>query len=44
LFGAGTLVFGFAFTLFEILIAILQAYIFALLTAVYIQLALAEEH
>ncbi|TFD05624.1 F0F1 ATP synthase subunit A [Cryobacterium sp. TMT1-2-2] len=44
LFGAGTLVFGFAFTLFEVLIAVLQAYIFALLTAVYIQLALAEEH
>jgi F-type H+-transporting ATPase subunit a len=44
LFGAGTLVFGFAFTLFELLIAALQAYIFALLTAVYIQLALAEEH
>jgi F-type H+-transporting ATPase subunit a len=44
LFGAGTLVFGFAFTLFEVLIALLQAYIFALLTAVYIQLALAEEH
>lgn len=44
LFGAGTLAFGFAFTLFEVLIALLQAYIFALLTAVYIQLALAEEH
>lgn len=44
LFGAGTLVFGLAFTLFEVLIAVLQAYIFALLTAVYIQLALAEEH
>jgi F-type H+-transporting ATPase subunit a len=44
LFGAGTLVFGFAFTLFELLIAVLQAYIFALLTAVYIQLAVAEEH
>jgi len=44
LFGAGTLVFGLAFTLFEVLIAVLQAYIFALLTAVYIQLAVAEEH
>jgi F-type H+-transporting ATPase subunit a len=44
LFGVGTLVFGLAFTLFEVLIAVLQAYIFALLTAVYIQLALAEEH
>lgn len=43
-FGAGTLLFGFAFTLFEILVATLQAYIFTLLTAVYIQLALAKEH
>ncbi|MBT1635701.1 F0F1 ATP synthase subunit A [Clavibacter tessellarius] len=42
--GAGTLVLGFAFTLFELLVAVLQAYIFALLTAVYIQLAVAEEH
>ena len=30
--------------LFEILVAVLQAYVFALLTAVYIQLAVAEEH
>jgi F-type H+-transporting ATPase subunit a len=44
LFGIGSLAFGFAFTLFEILVAILQAYVFTLLTAVYIQLALAEEH
>jgi F-type H+-transporting ATPase subunit a len=44
LFGIGTLAFGIVFTLFEILIAVLQAYIFALLTTVYIQLALAEEH
>jgi F-type H+-transporting ATPase subunit a len=44
LFGAGTLVFGFVFTLFEILIAVLQAYIFALLTTVYVQLGMAEEH
>lgn len=35
---------GFAFTLFEILIAILQAYIFTLLTAVYIDSATSEEH
>lgn len=42
--GAGTLVFGFAFTAFEILVAFLQAYVFAILTTVYIQLALAEEH
>jgi F-type H+-transporting ATPase subunit a len=44
LFGAGTLALGFAFTLFELLVAVLQAYVFALLTTVYIQLALAEEH
>ena len=44
LFGVGTLVVGFAFTLFEILVAFLQAYIFTILTGVYIQLALAEEH
>lgn len=42
--GAFTFTFGFAFTLFEILVAVLQAYVFTLLTAVYIQLALAEEH
>ena len=44
LFGVGTLAFGFVFTLFEILVALLQAYIFTLLTAVYLQLALADEH
>ncbi|MET0726557.1 MAG: F0F1 ATP synthase subunit A [Leifsonia sp.] len=44
LLGVGSLAFGFAFTLFEILVAVLQAYVFALLTAVYIQLAVAEEH
>lgn len=42
--GVGSLAFGLAFTLFEILVAVLQAYIFAILTAVYIQLAVAEEH
>jgi F-type H+-transporting ATPase subunit a len=44
LFSIGTFAFGFAFTVFEILVAVLQAYVFTLLTAVYIQLALAEEH
>ena len=44
LLGAGTLAFGLVFTLFEVLVAVLQAYVFALLTAVYIQLAVAEEH
>jgi F-type H+-transporting ATPase subunit a len=43
-FGIGTFIFGFAFTLFEILVSFLQAYVFTLLTTVYIQLALADEH
>jgi len=43
-FGVGTLAFGIAFSFFEILVALLQAYVFMLLTAVYIQLALADEH
>lgn len=44
LFGFGTLAFGIVFTFFEILVSVLQAYVFALLTAIYIQLALADEH
>ncbi|WP_407075440.1 F0F1 ATP synthase subunit A [Parafrigoribacterium humi] len=44
LFGIGTFAFGLAFSLFELLIIVLQAYIFTLLTAVYIQLAVLEEH
>ena len=40
----GALAFGFAFTLFEIFVAFLQAYVFTILTAVYIQLAVADEH
>lgn len=44
LFGVGTLGLGLVFTLFEILIAVLQAFIFAILTAVYIQQAMLEEH
>ena len=43
-FGVGTFAFGFAFSVFEILVATLQAYVFTLLTTVYIQLALAEQH
>ena len=43
-FGLGTFLFGFVFTLFEILVAFLQAYVFTLLTTVYIQLSLADEH
>lgn len=42
--GVATGAFGLAFTLFEVLVAVLQAYIFAVLTAVYIQLAVADEH
>ncbi len=44
LFGLPSLVMGFLFTLFEMLVIFLQAYIFALLAAVYIDLALAAEH
>jgi F-type H+-transporting ATPase subunit a len=44
LFGIATFAFGFAFTLLEILIAVLQAYVFTILTAVYLQLSLADEH
>ena len=43
-FSIGTLAFGFIFTLFELLVAVLQAYVFTFLTTVYIQLALSEEH
>lgn len=35
---------GVAFTLFEILVAVLQAYIFTLLSAVYLNMAVEEEH
>lgn len=41
----GTIAFSVAFTLFELLVIFLQAYIFALLVSVYIDLSLhAEEH
>jgi F-type H+-transporting ATPase subunit a len=43
-FGIGTIAFSIAFTFFELLVSVLQAYVFTLLTAVYLQLALAEEH
>jgi F-type H+-transporting ATPase subunit a len=42
--GVGTVVFGVVYTAFEIFVALLQAYVFAFLTAIYIQLATAEEH
>lgn len=44
LIGVGTVVFGIVYTAFEIFVALLQAYVFAFLTAIYIQLATAEEH
>jgi len=44
LLGVGTFAFGVAFTLFELMVAALQAYVFTFLAAVYIQLSLADEH
>lgn len=44
LLGVGTFGFGIAFTLLEIFVAALQAYVFTILTAIYIQMALADEH
>ncbi|GAB3171994.1 F0F1 ATP synthase subunit A [Myceligenerans halotolerans] len=43
-FGVLTLPAGIFVTLFEILVGFLQAYIFALLAAVYINMSLEEEH
>ena len=47
-FGIGdfqaSLLIGFAFTLFEIFVSFLQAFIFTLLAAVYIQMSLDDEH
>jgi F-type H+-transporting ATPase subunit a len=42
--GAVSLVAGLAFTLFEIFIALLQAYVFVMLSSVYLNMALEEEH
>jgi F-type H+-transporting ATPase subunit a len=42
--GIGSLGMGFVMTVFEILVQVLQAYIFTLLTAIYIAGALADEH
>jgi F-type H+-transporting ATPase subunit a len=44
LLGIGVFGAGFAFTLFEMLIVVIQAYIFTLLTAVYIAGAVSEHH
>ena len=42
--GAGWLIVGLAIYAFEIIVAILQAYIFTLLSAVYVQTAVHAEH
>ena len=42
--GIGTFAFGIAFTLLELFVAALQAYVFTILTAIYIQFSLADEH
>lgn len=42
--GLGVYVAGFGFTLFEVLVVVIQAYIFTLLTAVYIAGATSEHH
>lgn len=42
--GVVTLFGGFFMTLIELLVAVLQAYVFALLTTSYIQLSVADEH
>ena len=44
LLGIGSFAFGFAFTLLEIFVAALQAYVFTVLAAIYIQMALADSH
>jgi F-type H+-transporting ATPase subunit a len=44
LFGIPTLIGGIIFTLFELLVAVLQAYVFTLLTAAYIEQSVSEEH
>jgi len=43
-FGALTFVSAIALTLFETFVAALQAYIFTVLTAVYLSLSIEEEH
>lgn len=44
LLGVVTLVGAIAFTGFELVVIVLQAYVFTLLTAAYIQLSVTEEH
>lgn len=42
--GIGTFAFGIIFFCLELFVAALQAYVFAILTAIYIQLSIADEH
>jgi F-type H+-transporting ATPase subunit a len=42
--GVGTFAFGLAFTLLELFVAALQAYVITILAAIYIQMALADAH
>jgi F-type H+-transporting ATPase subunit a len=44
LLGIGTFAFGIAFTVLELFVAVLQAYVFTILTAIYIQMSLADGH
>jgi F-type H+-transporting ATPase subunit a len=44
LIGVGTFAFGIAFLVLEIFVAALQAYVFTILTAIYVQMALADSH
>jgi len=44
LLGIGSFAFGIAFVALEIFVGALQAYVFAILTAIYLQMSLAEEH
>jgi F-type H+-transporting ATPase subunit a len=44
LFGVGSLVFSVALVAFELFVAALQAYVFTILSAVYIAGALEPEH
>jgi len=44
LLGVGTFAFAVIFTLFELMVAVLQAYVFTFLATIYIQLALVDEH
>ncbi|MBI5160990.1 MAG: F0F1 ATP synthase subunit A [Micrococcales bacterium] len=44
LLGIGSFAFGIVFTLLDLFIAALQAYVFTILTAIYIQLSLADSH